>query len=716
MNRITEKLKEGPLLLDGAMGTYYTGLTKNVRSTCEAANITEPDIILGIHREYIAAGADAITTNTFGINRKMLGDDEADRLICKGWQIANEAVKGTSCSIFASIGPASGITDPAETAAEYIRNAETFLELGTENFVFETNTSAAGLKEAARYIKGKKPDAFVMVNFAVLAGGFTAEGLYAGDIVKSMAEESSIDAVGFNCGSSAGHLSEIVETICRNDQLNGKYLAVLPNAGYPVVIGKRTFYEGDPYYFACRLKDMTEYGAKIIGGCCGTTPAHIAEARKLLDQEMLPEISAVMEDTAGTGNRHGQEIHETSGRQYDNEIPGTSGRQPDNEIPGSDSKHPDREELAEIPVSPENTSEAGKRPDQIISVKSPYSASPDNGSQTDNEKTEKPDKSESGYREISVRPEMPAATETRSGADKEKEEIPAGPESIFWQKLSSGERVIAVELDPPVDVDLRKFSSGVHDLKNAGADIITIADCPVGRACMDSSLLACKVYREMGMEALPHMTCRDRNLNATKALMMGIYAEGIRNVLLVTGDPVPTAQRDEVKSVFQFNSRKLARFTASLNELVFPTPLHIFGALNLNARNFNVQLGLAKEKEKEGMIGFLTQPVLTSRAFENLKAARKELKGFILGGIIPVVSEKNAMFMENEINGINVDPKITAMYHGKDRQECEELAVNISTEIANRIRDYIDGYYLMTPFSRTGIITRIIDNIQKNEL
>ena len=138
------------------------------------------------------------------------------------------------------------------------------------------------------------------------------------------------------------------------------------------------------------------------------------------------------------------------------------------------------------------------------------------------------------------------------------------------------------------------------------------------------------------MEALPHMTCRDRNLNATKALLLGLCAEEIHNVLVVTGDPIPSASRDEVKSVYNFNSRMLAHYITALNETVLPTPFRVFGALNLNAVNFGVQLRLAQEKVENGICGFLTQPVLTKRALENLKQARQQLNAKILGGLSPL--------------------------------------------------------------------------------
>ena len=138
---------------------------------------------------------------------------------------------------------------------------------------------------------------------------------------------------------------------------------------------------------------------------------------------------------------------------------------------------------------------------------------------------------------------------------------------------------------------------GARDLQENGVDLITVADCPVARARIDSSLMACKIRRELSMDAMPHMTCRDRNLNATQALLLGLCAEGVNKVLVVTGDPIPAANRDEVKSVYNFNSRKLINYVDGLNRTVLPNPFRIFAALNVNVRNFGVQMDIAKRKE-----------------------------------------------------------------------------------------------------------------------
>ena len=146
------------------------------------------------------------------------------------------------------------------------------------------------------------------------------------------------------------------------------------------------------------------------------------------------------------------------------------------------------------------------------------------------------------------------------------------------------------------------------------------------------------------------------------------------------------------------------------------TPFHIFGALNLNARNFDVQLRLAKEKEEAGVQGFLTQPVLSAEALENLKRARAELNGKLFGGIFPVVSYRNACFLNNEVSGIRVCDEIIDLYRDKDREECEDIALRVSSAIAGEIAPYVDGYYLMTPFQRVGLIARILQKMRENGL
>ena len=584
---IREYLTQGkPLLFDGAMGTQYACLAGNMDASCELANVWDPEEIKAIHRSYLAVGCRAVCTNTFAVGQYLAQGETAlaERILIAGCTLAQRCAKPYDAYVFASIGPVSGRT-AAMPAELYCRQAELFLSRGVTHFLLETLPSDEGVAELANWLKQRCPEAFLIVSFAVDPDGVTRDGHLGQELYDRASALKGVDAVGFNCISGPHHLLEFIRTLKRGE----KPLSVMPNAGYPTVLGRRTVFQGQPDYFGEKLAQIAREGAAIVGGCCGTTPEHMAAAAAALERE--PEV---------------------------------------------------------IP-------EASVRPE----------------------------------------PERRAAPAVNSLAEK----------------LDAGKRVIAVELDPPSDDDPDFFLEGVWTLSTAGADVVTIADCPIGRPRADSSLLACKIKRDMGIEPLPHLTCRDRNLNATKALLLGLTMEGIHNVLLVTGDPIPTEDRSEVKSVFNFNSRKLAGYVSVLNQKL-ATPFRIFGALNVNARNFEIQLRMAKEKEEQGMSGFLTQPVLSREALENLKRARAELKGKILGGIYPIVSHRNACFLNNEIAGMRVCDEIIALYEGKDREEAEELAVRISTEIAREIMPYTDGIYLMTPFKRVNLITRILRNIR----
>lgn len=292
--------------------------------------------------------------------------------------------------------------------------------------------------------------------------------------------------------------------------------------------------------------------------------------------------------------------------------------------------------------------------------------------------------------------------------------LPAGKpgklcENSIAHKLRIGKKVIAVELDSPAgDVDTDEYMSGVSVLKRAGADAITIADCPMAQARIDSSLMACKIKREMGITSIPHMTCRDRNLNATKALLFGLQAEGVDNVLVVTGDPVPVENRGEIKTLFSYDSTALAGHISELNKTVFSRPFHIYSALNINAVNFDSELRRAKKKIQNGVTVFMTQPVLSKAAAVNLKRAHDILPAKILGGIMPIVSYRNACYLDSKVSGIRVSREIIEQYRDLNKEQAYELAVNLSAETALAIEEWCDGYYIITPFNRIDIVEKVI--------
>lgn len=574
--------KNSCLLFDGAMGTYFLEHAGASGAVCETANLTAPHLIANIHKSYIEAGASAIKTNTFGANTRLMdcGADEVKSVIRAGYEIALKAA-GRDAYVFADMGPIPRVSEDDFVFPEYCDIVDTFISLGAENFILETFSECETPLEIARYIKQKRSDSFVICSFSVTPDGFTKNGIDGVSLVERMRLSEYADAFGFNCLSGPSHLAELVKKYDWSDCL----LSVMPNAGYPTMVSNRTVYMTSPQYFAEKMLEIYNHGACILGGCCGTAPAHISALSKLLK--------------------------ESRGR----------------------------------------------------------------------EKT---------------------VSDSETG-------ISAGVRvSRFSRKLDEGRRVIAVELDSPVDGDMEGFLNAAAKLKDAGADILTIADCPVARARMDSSLLAAVTVRETGIDVMPHLTCRDRNLNATKALLLGLNGAGVQDILAVTGDPVQEPDKNEIQRMMRFHSVMLAGYINDLNASAFSaSPFAVGGALNINAVNFKAELSRAQKKEQAGVVRFLTQPVFTDAAVENLRIARSVLKSKILGGIMPLVSYRNASFAANEIAGITVPAETVERYRELSREEAARLAVELSCETAGKISEYVDGFYLITPFRRVDIISEI---------
>lgn len=580
--RVRELLAQGVLLFDGATGTALcaqSGEGEAVERLC----LTQPQRVLALHRAYLAAGCKAIKTNTFAAHVSLACENKDDQktLIRAAYDLARRAGDAYDAAVFADIGPAPTDTDSA--AACYIAMAEQYLNVGATCFLFETMQSGEGLAEAAAYIKASCPDAWIMVSFAADADGFTRAGEQASALALQMSACGAVDAIGLNCICGAYHIRQLLSALDVGDKL----MSAMPNAGYPHVEEGRTYYDSAPAYYAQQVMECVKAGARIVGGCCGTTPEHIRQIARLLGTPMPPRV--------------------------------------------------------------------------------------------------------------------------RMGDEKAAQPPEKGCRSRILRRLEQGRRITLVELDPPRSADIGGFMEGARQLEQAGADAITIADCPIGRARMDSSLLACKLSRELGIEALPHMTCRDRNVNATKALLLGLSMENVHNVLAVTGDPIPTGDRGSVKSVYQFNSRVLAKFIRGLGESGEAEPFFVCGGLNINAVRFDSELDRAKEKMDCGVSAFLTQPVLSEQAALHLERARDELRGAkLIGGLFPVVSEKNARFLQSEVHGITVDEAVVRAYAGLDRAQGEDMAVRLCREAASRILPFVDGYYMMTPFQRVELVCRVI--------
>lgn len=598
---IREYLANNRLITDGAMGTWYDRLTGYKGNLAERANLENPQQIRDIHRAYIEAGAQLIRTNTFAVNSMFFSADEIEEVLKAAWENASQAVSdsGKDVWIAADMGPidADETKSDGDVEQEYIQLSDYFLRLGAKVFVFETLSDFRYVKRAGSYIKAKCPDAFVVMQFSFNRNGYTRSGMSVRAILSEAASMADMDAVGFNCGVGPLHLYELL----KNQSFpEGKYMTVLPNAGYPTELRGRTLYSENVPYYVEMMGRIANFGFDIIGGCCGTTPEHIRGLHHLL----------------------------------------------------------------------------------VNNVKPPKKL-------------------------------MPAvySTDRQSGCGQEAAE----EKTELIQKLERGEKIFVVELDPPFDANDTKLMDGASLLRDIGVDMITLADSPLARPRADSIASAIKMRYTRQMEAMPHISCRDKNVIAHRAQLLGMHMNGLRHALIVTGDPIARGDRESIKSVFNFNSIKLMKYVQTMNQEVFGNrPIYYGGALNHNNGSADNIAARMRLKMEVGAQWFLTQPIYGQDDIDRLRELKEKSGGRIIAGIMPLVSRKNALFIKNEMPGIHVPEHVLEQYEeGMSREAYEDVAAAISVDLMKRLEDVCDGYYMMTPFNRAALIKRIILQAKK---
>lgn len=280
----------------------------------------------------------------------------------------------------------------------------------------------------------------------------------------------------------------------------------------------------------------------------------------------------------------------------------------------------------------------------------------------------------------------------------------------FYQLMESGKKVITVELDPPYDANAQKIMDCAHLLKAVGADMITFADSPMGKARVDSIMMGIKVSNEVGIPVMPHIACRDKNVIAMRAGVLGAYLNGIRNFLFVTGDPVPAENRSDISSVFDFNSIKLMQYVNEMNKEHFTEePIYFGGALNYNRPNLDMEIKRMERKIEAGAKYFLTQPIYSKDDIERIYTVKEKTNTKILCGIMPLISYRNASFIKNEILGIHVPDDVLQRFRpDMTREEGEAVGVEIAREVMKQLEPVADGYYFMLPFNRVHLVEQIL--------
>jgi homocysteine S-methyltransferase len=627
-----------PILADGACGTYYRSLTGD-DSPCEPANIEQPQLVLNMHRHYIEAGAQVLYSNTFAAGQ-LLGGDQArlQSVIEAGWKLAREAA-GDKAAVLADIGyiayKSAGQQQEEEEAAQYLCLAEIFYEAGATDFVFETMAEFSLLQPALAYLRSKLPDAFVLVTFAVSQDGYSKKGRYYKDLLDSAFTCADVSAAGLNCVCGPGHMLNLLGAY----RAKGRLLAALPNAGYPVMVNQRLIYEDNEDYFAARLRELADAGCFMVGGCCGTTPAHIAKAAAALCASAQAAQTAQPAAAGPAMPKHKPEVAERPQKTAD------------------DYKSP----LQNPSVSIGNIQPPAEMATFLSSLPKP--------------------------------PAPTAQTMTKEAG-------------AFAAKLRAGRRVTVVELNPPAACDVGHFMSAARLAQEAGADMVSVTDSPLARTRADSLVLAAKLRRELGIEVLPHVSCRDRNRRGLKAALLAAAIEDVRYVLAVRGD----ASDD---GVFSLNSRELMDFIGSLNrELLAENSLTVGGALNINAANFPAELKRAQAKEEAGCAFFLTQPVFDARGTENVAIAAQMLTGPVLAGILPPASYRNALFLQQEVGGITIPAALLNSLQNKDAATTRLISLNHCRSIMQELAPICAGFHCITPLNKIEWIVELINDLQ----
>ena len=591
MSNIREYLKEYKIVADGAFGTYCFHRGLDEKAVPEELNISGKDMVVDIHKAYIAAGARLIRTNTFAANTVSLNRDltTVKSILRAAYNNAEVASKDSTEKVYvaANIGPIpQNAFENAEVAEdEYKEIIDTFFECGADVFCFETFGETKTVFTLAEYIKNRNPEAFIISQYSLNKYGYTRFGIGAERILKEADSNDNIDAIGFNCGIGSAHLYEILKKM---DLTCSKYITAMPNSGYPELIRDRTVYSGNSDYFAENMKLISELGVNILGGCCGTTPTYMEKVTGKIIFENNRELVMLNE--------------------------------------------------------------------------------------------------------------------------KDKKAKTSQVHNSFYQLMESGQKVITVELDPPYDANAEKIMDCAHLLKASGVDMITFADSPMGKPRVDSIMMGIKVLHEVGIPVMPHIACRDKNTIAMRAGIMGAYLNGIRNFLLVTGDPVPMENRGNISGVFDFNSIKLMEYVDEMNREHFKdAPICFGGALNYDRGNLEMEIKRMEKKIQAGAKYFLTQPIFSDSDIEKIAFVKKKTDTKILCGLMPLVSYRNASFIKNEVSGINVPDDVLERFHpDMTREEGEAVGVEIVREIITKLDSIADGYYFMLPFNRVHLVEKIL--------
>lgn len=592
MSRFLERLRTGPpIVADGGMGALLAGAVPGLRCP-EEANLRAPESVVAVHASYIAAGAELIETNTFGANRRKLArlmlDEALERINSTGVRLAREArdVSGRDVFVAGAIGPLGELEvfDPAEHGPLYAEQAQVLEGRGVDLLMVETFFDPEELEAAiaaVRSVSGLPIGA--MLSFDEEAE--TTGGIDARTAAERLAR-LDVAAIGTNHGAGpSAALAALTEM-----QGSGLPLAALPNVGLASLAGGRVVYpHSTPEYFAEFAAQAVSLGARIVGGCCGTTPAQIAAIREAFD--------------------------------------------------------------------------AGRAPSTRF---------------------------EAGERELPVPPAEPAE------------------ETALARALAAGEWVVSVELDPPKGGTLDGLVAVTRRLRESGrVGFVDVNDNPMARARMNALMTSTTLQREVGIETIPHVTPRDATVMGLEGVLLGAHAEGVRNLLAVTGDPPHVGDYPGSRGVYEIDSIGIVQLVSRLNRgedyvgkaLDGPTSFFCGVAVNPTADDLDLELDRFRRKLDAGARFAMTQALFE---LDSLERFGERLGGWpipVLLGVWPLRSHAMALRLHNEVPGISVPAAILAAL-AKAGPDAPQVGLELARSLVADARPVVSGIYVIPPFKQ----------------
>lgn len=615
MHRFLKVLAEGPLLFDGAIGTEFYRRGVYLTNNFEELNLSQPHLVRSVHEEYIKSGAQVITTNSYGANRIRLGHfglgDRAAEFSHAAAQIARTAA-GETIWVAGSVGPSGaegarilgpGAREVREIFAEQI-NA--LVEGGVDLILLETFSHLAEIQLVLELTRRLHPDVPVIASMRFEPEQKLADGSAPEDVAAALADWGA-DVLGANCGEGP----ELVFNVAR--RMLGPGLPVLaePNAGSPEMVEGRSVYVGNPEFFGVYGRRMLKAGIRAVGGCCGTTPAHI--------HSMRGAVRMMGQNTAWQ-----------------------------------------RTDVAEARVIQTRDAERSERP-------------------------------------------------------------PVSERSVLAQKMAAGRFVVSVEVNPPLGLDPAPAVQAAKYLVDHGVDVVNTADGPRASVRMNN-LAAALAMQAAGVEVLLHMCCRDRNLLALQGDLLGAHALGIRNLVVITGDPPKVGDYPDATAVYDLDSIELLRWVDGFNHGVDPTGktlnattnFHVATGAEPGALDYDRELRRLERKVAAGADFIMTQPVFDPATMERFLDDTRDLGVPILLGLLPLASARNAQFLHDNVPGMSVPSDVRKqMAEAGSGEAARAAGVRIAREALLALKDRVQGAYIMPPLGRYEMAVQILDGIDR---